>query len=111
MKKDSLLRSWKEIAAHLGCQVRTCHRWEQKLGMPVYRAEGIENKSPVFAYKDELDLWFQKTFTNSNVDRGRTITGPISRSGPTTRGISSRPWPSRTSITTATPKSSSPRRG
>jgi hypothetical protein len=71
LSKDNLLRSWKEIAAHLGCEVRTCHRWEQKLGMPVHRAEGSENKSPVFAYKDELDLWFQKTFTNSNVDRER----------------------------------------
>ena len=69
LSKDNLLRSWKEIAAHLGCEVRTCHRWEQKLGMPVHRAEGSETKSLVFAYKDELDRWFQKTFTNSNLDR------------------------------------------
>jgi len=60
--KDNLLRSWKEIAAYLGCDVRTCHRWEDRRGMPVHRAEGSETKSPVFAYKDELDRWFQDTF-------------------------------------------------
>jgi hypothetical protein len=34
--------------------------------MPVHRAQGAESKSPVFAYKDELDRWFQGTFKNSN---------------------------------------------
>ena len=64
--KDNLLRSWKEIAAYLECNVRTCHRWEDKHGMPVHRAEGTEGKSPVFAYKDELDAWFKETFRNHN---------------------------------------------
>jgi len=64
--KDNLLRSWKEIAAYLGCDVRTCHRWEDQRGMPVHRAEGSETKSPVFAYKDELDRWFQGTFKTTN---------------------------------------------
>jgi len=64
--KDNLLRSWKEIAAYLECTVRTCHRWEDKHGMPVHRAEGTEGKSPVFAYKDELDAWFKETFRNHN---------------------------------------------
>ncbi|MEN6559412.1 MAG: VCBS repeat-containing protein [Acidobacteriota bacterium] len=64
--KENLLRSWKEIAAYLGCDVRTCHRWEVQRGMPVHRAEGSETKSPVFAYRDELDRWFQETFTASN---------------------------------------------
>jgi len=66
ISKDNLLRSWKEIAAYLGCDVRTCHRWEDKRGMPVHRAEGSEKKSPVFAYKDELDAWFRETFRNAN---------------------------------------------
>ena len=66
ISRDSLLRSWKEIAAYLGCDVRTCHRWEDKRGMPVHRAEGGESKSPVFAYKDELDAWFKETFRNHN---------------------------------------------
>jgi len=64
--QDNLLRSWKEIAAYLGCDVRTCHRWEDQRGMPVHRAEGSEKKSPVFAYKDELDAWFRGTFKASD---------------------------------------------
>jgi hypothetical protein len=72
MSKDNLLRSWKEISAYLGCDTRTCHRWEQKHGMPVHRAEGgIEVKSPVFAYKDELDAWFRETFKNSSRANGK----------------------------------------
>jgi hypothetical protein len=66
MSKDNLLRSWKDISAYLGCDTRTCHRWEKKHGMPVHRAEGGETRSPVFAYKDELDTWFQETFKNSS---------------------------------------------
>jgi hypothetical protein len=69
MSKDNLLRSWKDISAHLGCDTRTCHRWEKKHGMPVHRMEGGETKSPVFAYKDELDSWFQEIFRNSNMSR------------------------------------------
>jgi hypothetical protein len=65
LSKDNLLRSWKEIAAYLGCDVRTCHRWEAGHGMPVHRAEGGEKKSPVFAYEDELDTWFKDTFRSS----------------------------------------------
>ena len=64
--KDNLLRSWKEIAAYLGYDQRTCYRWEQKFGMPVHRAEAGATKSHVVAYKDELDRWFQATFTNSS---------------------------------------------
>jgi hypothetical protein len=69
--KDNLLRSWKEIAAYLGCDIRTCHRWEGQRGMPVHRAEGSETKSPVFAYRDELDRWFHETFTSANHHHAR----------------------------------------
>jgi len=64
--KDDLLRSWKEIAAYLGCDVRTCYRWEHERGLPVHRAEDAEKKSPVFAYKHELDAWFREAFKSSN---------------------------------------------
>ena len=64
--KDNLLRSWKEIAAYLGCEIRTCYRWEARHGMPVHRAEKGEKRSPVFAYKDELDRWFRETFRDSS---------------------------------------------
>jgi len=64
--KNNILRSWKEIATHLGYDERTCYRWEQKYGMPVHRAEAGASKSHVVAYKDELDRWFQETFRNSS---------------------------------------------
>lgn len=59
---DRLLRSWKEISAHLGVDERTCARWEQRFGMPIHRAAEGAAKSRVFAYRDELDAWFQETF-------------------------------------------------
>ena len=71
ISKDSLLRSWKDISAYLGCDTRTCHRWEKKHDMPVRRAEGGETKSHVFAYTDEIDSWFQETFKNSHPARGK----------------------------------------
>lgn len=66
LSKDNLLRSWKEIAAYLGVDIRTCYRWENDRGMPVHRAEAGEKKSPVFAYKRELDAWFAETFQNTH---------------------------------------------
>jgi hypothetical protein len=76
MSKDNLLRSWKDISAYLGCDTRTCHRWEKKHGMPVHRAEGgAEAKSPVFAYKDEIDAWFKETFKNSSKANGKAGSG------------------------------------
>jgi hypothetical protein len=54
--RENLLSSWKEIAAHLRCDQRTCLRWERSFGLPVHRMEGTL-RSRVFAYKDELDNW------------------------------------------------------
>jgi len=51
------LDSWKEIAAYLKRSVRTAHRWEKHEGLPVHRHEHKELGS-VFAYKSELDAWF-----------------------------------------------------
>ncbi len=51
-----LLSSWKEIADYLGCDERTCRRWELNFGLPVHRMEGTA-KSRVYAYKQELDSW------------------------------------------------------
>jgi hypothetical protein len=58
-QKEDLLSSWKEIAAYLGCDKRTCLRWEKKFGLPVHRI-GRSLKSRVFAYKDELDRWIKE---------------------------------------------------
>lgn len=66
LENRNLLRSWKEIAAYLGVDVRTCYRWENGRGMPVHRAASGEKKSPVFAYKEELDAWFREAFQSSH---------------------------------------------
>jgi hypothetical protein len=59
MKSDDFLRSWKEIAAYLECDRRTCLRWEKTLGLPIHRREG-SGKGGVFAYRDELDKWLAR---------------------------------------------------
>src|SRR5437867_699643 len=53
---DDRLESWKEIAEHLGRDVRTVRRWEKK-GMPVQRLPGAKGR--VFAYASELDAWLK----------------------------------------------------
>ena len=50
------LDSWKEIATHLGRDVRTVQRWEQRDGLPVRRLQHSKSGS-VFAYAAELDAW------------------------------------------------------
>lgn len=56
---DKRLVSWKEIAFHLGREVRTVQRWEKSEGLPVRRHEHLK-KSTVYAYAGELDEWFRK---------------------------------------------------
>jgi TolB-like protein/Flp pilus assembly protein TadD len=50
------LDSWKEIATHLGRDVRTVQRWEARDGLPVRRLQHSKTGS-VFAYAAELDAW------------------------------------------------------
>lgn len=52
------LNSWKEIAVYLGLGVRTAQRWELQLNLPVHRI-GSGSRSPVFAFKAELDVWIR----------------------------------------------------
>ena len=55
---EKKLVSWKEIAAHLGREVRTVQRWETTEDLPVHRHEH-QKKSTVYAYPSELDAWFK----------------------------------------------------
>jgi hypothetical protein len=55
-RKENILTSWKEIAAYLDRDVRTCVRWEQRYGLPVHRLER-DSKAKVFAYREEIDRW------------------------------------------------------
>lgn len=52
------LRSWKEIAAFFGADVRTAKRWEVARGLPVHRPPG-DGRAAVFAYADELSAWLE----------------------------------------------------
>lgn len=56
---DRKLVSWKEIAVHLGREIRTVQRWEKTEGLPVRRHEH-QKRSTVYAYASELDEWFKK---------------------------------------------------
>src|SRR5215813_9924256 len=57
-RAEDRLDSWKEIAAYLRRGVRTVQRWERTDGLPVRRL-GQEGQRAVFAYKSELDAWWQ----------------------------------------------------
>ncbi len=57
-KKENFLTSWKEIAAYLDRDVRTCVRWEKSFGLPVHRLDK-ESRAKIFAYKDEIDRWLE----------------------------------------------------
>src|SRR5205085_2894348 len=50
------LDSWKEIANHLGREVRTVQLWEKLEGLPVHRH--LHRKlSSVFGFRSEIDAW------------------------------------------------------
>jgi Tol biopolymer transport system component len=55
---DRKLDSWKEIAEHLGREVRTVQRWEQEQGLPVHR-HVHKKRSSVYAFASEIDEWWR----------------------------------------------------
>jgi len=67
------LDGWKEIADHLGRDVRTCQRWEMELELPIYRVKQDSTRSKVFSYAEELDSWFNLTLKNKNNGRKKGI--------------------------------------
>src|SRR5579859_2539649 len=56
--RDDRLDSWKAIAIYLNREVRTVQRWEKSAKLPVHRFL-IEGQSAVYAYKSELDAWYE----------------------------------------------------
>ena len=69
--QDKKLVSWKEIASHLGREVRTVQRWERSEGLPVYRHEHLR-KSTVYAFAKELEKRGIKQVVAKPRERGRT---------------------------------------
>lgn len=59
MAERRVLDSWKEIAAYLGRSIKTCKKWETRLGLPARRLDE-SSKARVFAFADELDDWKTK---------------------------------------------------
>ncbi len=56
LRGETLLESWKEIAAYLQRDVSTLKRWEKSEGLPVHRHLHLA-RSSVYAYPSELDVW------------------------------------------------------
>jgi hypothetical protein len=72
---QGLLSSWKEIAGYLGCDERTCRRWELDYGLPVHRMQGAA-RSRVYGYKDELDTWQKSRLNGNEAAAGTPAFGP-----------------------------------
>ncbi|MGH9672883.1 MAG: hypothetical protein ACRD44_06840 [Bryobacteraceae bacterium] len=53
------LESWKLIAHHLGCGIRTAQRWEREAGLPVYRLRH-RRRGGVYAFTHEIDEWWSR---------------------------------------------------
>ncbi|HST09921.1 MAG TPA: hypothetical protein VLL05_06075, partial [Terriglobales bacterium] len=75
-----LLEGWKAIADHLGKTERTVQRWEKTRNLPVRRLKSgsPDDQSRVFAYRNELDLWWQdqlaRTDPSPNGDDDSSLT-------------------------------------
>ncbi|UCE41421.1 MAG: hypothetical protein JSV17_00050 [Candidatus Aminicenantes bacterium] len=59
-QSGEFLQSWKEIAVYLGCDPRTCRRWEKQLNLPVRRIGGGE-RPRIIAFKKDLNEWLIST--------------------------------------------------
>ena len=71
MSDGNLLSSWKEIAAYLGCDIKTCGRWEKESGLPIRRISPGSKRSRVFAYQSDLDRWLtERNFLASPAAHG-----------------------------------------
>ena len=64
MKESDVLQSWKDISRYLERDIRTCHRWERELGLPIHRINEKSLRSKVFAYKSEIDQWLKERTNN-----------------------------------------------
>jgi tetratricopeptide (TPR) repeat protein len=64
------LDTWKDISAYLGRSTRTCQNWEALYGLPVHRFDGAP-KPRVYAFKRELDEWFERALRETGASRVR----------------------------------------
>ena len=69
MKNKEILDSWKAISQYLDRDIRTCHRWEKSLGLPIHRIDNESSRSKVFAYKSEIDKWLREKANSKEIER------------------------------------------
>jgi hypothetical protein len=63
VRQQSVLCSWKEIAAHTGKGVRTLQRWEREHGLPVRRPRMAQgSKAAVMINVSDLNTWLSENF-------------------------------------------------
>jgi hypothetical protein len=63
MSERRELRTWPQIAHHLGLSTRAIQNYEKTASLPVHRLPG-QSKSRVWAYTDEIDAWQNGVGTN-----------------------------------------------
>jgi TolB-like protein/Tfp pilus assembly protein PilF len=70
LDEEDLLEGWKAIADHLNKTERTVQRWEKSKALPVRRlkAGSPEEQGRVFAYKTELDAWWNEMLARPDVN-------------------------------------------
>src|SRR5689334_23981329 len=92
-RADDRLDSWKKIAAYLKRDVSTVQRWERREGMPVHRH--LHDKlGSVFAFRSELDEWWQTRGVEAAAASGGEDTTPGMEETPRPDAPSAEPRPS-----------------
>ena len=71
LSRHDRLDSWKEIAKHLGREVRTVQLWEKREGLPVHR-HFHRRLSSVFAFRSEVDAWCRRV-SRASTDLGGAV--------------------------------------
>jgi serine/threonine-protein kinase len=67
------LDSWKDIAAYFRRDVTTVQRWEKRQGLPIHR-HLHDKQGSVYAFKSELDSWWQQGQTRLDGEDPREVT-------------------------------------
>ena len=75
--KRERLDSWKEISLYLNRTIRTSYRWCKDLDLPVYRVDKRSIRSRVFAFRDEIDKWFEGRINPQARQTGLGRTGAV----------------------------------
>ncbi len=69
--RNTILSSWKEIAAYLGRGVRTVQRYESRCALPIRRPVS-HDKRIVMALPAELDAWTRRQHNGIHIGGSET---------------------------------------